>query len=440
MNWLTGSTLALAFFMVAPVGFSQVKKEEAAKPDTLKLSVAQAQQYALENNKSILNANIDIEMAKKKYWEYTSVGLPQVNAKGAFTYTPELSYLISEFSGFESLPLLLWNVNKSLGVTEQATPPASSPVNLNDYKWNLVGDLTVNQLIFSGSYLVALQSAKVYKSISELNQVKSKQDVLESIVNSYFNVLIARENKFILDSTYQNLLITLSDTKALGKNGFVEETDIDQLQITVSNVKISLDFINRQQDIAEKLLKLQLGVDLNKPLVLTDELNFLVEAMTYDKILMADFIVDDNINYKMLDAQVKGNALVLKLHESEFLPEISAYYQGEKIFNPNQFAFNAPHTIGVNLSIPIFSSGARMSRVGQAPWILKKPKIQGIKTPMPLSWIFILVNRPCKMPLIIITLNQTISAWQRKYTTGPLLNMLTGLFPASTLLQYKTSI
>jgi outer membrane protein TolC len=88
--------------------------------------------------------------------------------------------------------------------------------------------------------------------------------------------------------------------------------------------------------------------------------------MSYEKILLADFIVDDNINYKMLDAQVKANTLILKLHESEFLPDLSAFYQGEKLFNPNAIAFSAPSTIGVTLNIPIFSSGARMSRVAQA--------------------------------------------------------------------------
>jgi outer membrane protein TolC len=374
MNRLKGSTLALAFCTIALGGYSQEKKEEAAKPDTLKLSVVQAQQYALDNNRSILNANIDIEMAKKKVWETTAIGLPQVSGKGSFTYTPTLSPIISEFTEFTNLPLVLWNINNILKVNEQPSPPTSTTVNLNDYKWNLTGDISVNQLIFSGSYLVGLQSAKVYKSLSELSQVKSKQDVLESVVNSYFNVLIAHENKSILDSTYQNLLKTLSDTKALGNNGFVEETDIDQLQITVSNVKISLDFITRQQDIAEKLLKLQLGIDLNKPLVLTDELNALIEAMTYDKILMADFVVDDNINYKMLDAQVKVNALILKLHKSEFLPDLSAFYQFEHLFNPNALVFSSPNTIGVTLNVPIFSSGARMSRVGQARLDLEKAK------------------------------------------------------------------
>ena len=70
MNLLRGSMLALLMCLVGYTGFGQVKKDTVAvKSDTLKLSVAQAQQYALENNRSILNANLDIESAKKKVWE-----------------------------------------------------------------------------------------------------------------------------------------------------------------------------------------------------------------------------------------------------------------------------------------------------------------------------------------------------------------------------------
>ncbi len=377
MNLLRGSLVAFGMYLIGYTGLAQEKKDTvAAKTDTLKLSVAQAQQYALENNRSILNANLDIESAKKKVWETTAMGLPQVSAKGTFQYTPTLSAI----SSINDLGQWMYPADQALHQYEPGNgafghiPDPGAPINPNDMKWNLTGDITVSQLIFSGSYLVGLQSAKVYKSLSQLNQVKSKQDIIESVINSYFNVLIARENRFLIDSTYQNLVKTLSDMKSMGKSGFVEETDIDQMQITVSNVKTSLDFIIRQQDIAEKLLKLQLGVDLNKPLTLTDDLKSLIDALSYEKLLLADFVLDNNVNYKMLDTQVKASELLLKLRKSEFLPDLAAFYQHEKVFNTKAFAFNPPDLIGATLNIPIFSSGARLARVSQAKMDLMKSK------------------------------------------------------------------
>ena len=384
MNLLRGSLLTLGMLLLTHAGFSQVKKDtlkQEGKKDTLKLSVADAQKYALENNKSILNSNLDVEAARKKIWETTAIGLPQASAKGSFQYTPEVSPTIKQFSGLGGLGYWMYNVNNYIyqqtGDNNWNPGPAQSPpvqTNPNDLKWSLSGTVTVSQLIFSGSYLVGLQSAKVYKSLSELNQVKSKQDVLESIVNSYFNVLIAHENKQILDSTYANLLKTYADMQTMNKQGFVEETDLDQMQITVSNVKSSLDLISRMEGIAQKLLNLQLGIDLDSPVVLTDSLKPFINGLTIDQLLLNDFMLDNNVNYKMLDAQVKATELLLKLKKSEFLPDLAAFYQYYKEFNTKAFSFNPPHVIGAQLNIPLFSSGQRLAKVSQAKIELYKAR------------------------------------------------------------------
>jgi outer membrane protein len=380
MNFLYGSLFALGMLAITQVGSGQEKKE-TTKLDTLRLSVAQAQQYALENNQSILNANLDVEAAKKKIWETTAIGLPQANAKGAFQYTPEVSPTIKQFSGLGNLGYWMYNVNdyiyNTTGDQKWNPGPAQDPptqTNPNDLKWSLNGTITVSQLIFSGSYLVGLQSAKVYKSLSELNQVKSKQDVFESIVNSYFNILIAHENKMILDSTYANLIKTYSDMQTMNKQGFIEETDLDQMQITISTVKNSLDQITRMESISKKMLNLQLGIDLNMPVVLTDNLKTMIDAFTMDQLLLTDLTLDNNVNYKMLDTQVKASELLLKLSKSAFLPDLAAFYQYYKEFNKNAFSFNPPHVIGAQLNIPLFSSGQRLAKVSQAKIDLYKAR------------------------------------------------------------------
>jgi outer membrane protein len=346
---------------------------------TLKFTLSEAQTYALQNNKSVLNANLDVESAKKKVWETTAIGLPQVSGKLAFSYTPELSAVVEEFSSLSNLGFWLYNVDQSLATLDPSNKvygniPPSSPttINYDDYKWGLTGTITATQLIFSGSYLVGLQSAKVFKSISELSQVKSKQEIMETITESYFNLLIARENKQILDSTYNNLQKVFSDIQAMGKQGFIEETDVDQMHITVSTVKSSLDMITRLVSIAEKLLKLQLGIGFDKNIELTDSLNNLVTSLAYDQLLTADFVLEDNVNYKMLDASVKASELLLKLKKSEFLPDIAAYYQYQKEFNTNSISFTPPHVIGVQMNVPIFGSESKLAKVSQAKIDLMK--------------------------------------------------------------------
>jgi outer membrane protein TolC len=63
---------------------------------------------------------------------------------------------------------------------------------------------------------------------------------------------------------------------------------------------------------------------------------------------------------------VKANSLVLKLRKSEFLPELAAFYQYQKEFNDKALSFTPPHTIGLQLNIPIFGSGQKLAKVSQA--------------------------------------------------------------------------
>jgi outer membrane protein len=382
MNFLRGSLLALGVLLTTHMGFSQVRDslKQVGKKDTLKLSVEQAKQFAIENNKSVLNSNLDVESAKKKIWEITAAGLPQVNAKGSFQYTPKVSPTVEQFSSLGGLGYWMYQADQSLHTLVPGNPsfgniPTQGPpeaVNPNDLKWTLNGAVTVTQLIFSGSYLVGLQSAKVYKSLSELNQTKTKQDMLETIVNSYFNVLVAHENRMILDSTYRNLEKTFSNLKAISKQGFVDETDVDQFQITLSSVKNSLDLITRLEVISRRILNLQLGLDLDAPVVLTDKLKEFIDAMTLDKLLLAEFTIDGNVTYKMLDVQVKASELLLKLRKSEFLPELAAFYQYYKEFNNKALSFTPPHVIGAQLNIPIFGSGMKLAKISQAKIDLQK--------------------------------------------------------------------
>ena len=176
----------------------------------LRLSLKQAQDYALQNNKSILNANLDIEAAKKKVWETTTMGLPQVNATVSTSYILTMPGIFEQFvrPGIE-MKYPDGTVDREILVNRDVQ------LALDSMRFSGTLDLTVSQLIFSGSYLVGLQASKVYKSLSDLNKAKSTQDVLESVSNTYFMVLLARENATILDSTRINIEKTVTEISAM---------------------------------------------------------------------------------------------------------------------------------------------------------------------------------------------------------------------------------
>ncbi len=314
----------------------------------LSLSLDEAKKYALSNSPIIKSSELDIESAKKKIWETTAIGLPQASAKYAYSYIITLPDIYKKFA--------------VMGGTQQG----ATTMNLDDLKTSSTLDITVSQLIFSGSYLVGLQTSRVYKSLSELALSKSQQDLAESVTQSYVLVLVVKENKRIIDSMYNNLKSIYESMKAIYAQGLIEETDVDQLEITVNTLKNNADLLERQTDISERLLKFQIGYPLDKKISLTDSISYLLSNFENNEILLKNFNVENYVDYKLLETQKRLMKLNLMLNKSAFLPEVAGYYQHDKNFNNKAISFTPPDIVGISVNIPIFSSGMRLAKVSQA--------------------------------------------------------------------------
>jgi len=353
--------LLMFFSLSLNILFAQQTQKDSVQSFSLK----QAQDYALENSPLVKNANLDLESAKKKIWETTAIGLPQVNSKLAYSYQLTIPSTIEKFvgsmiTGFESLPEpVKTHLMDSL---------------IKDMRWGLTYDITVTQLLFSGSYLVGLQTTKVYKQLSEAAVIKSQLDVSEQVTNAYYLVLIAQENKNILDTTYANTAKILEYIKSTNAQGLIEETDVDQMQLTVSTLKNVMEMVTRQLEVAKNLLKFQMGIELAQKLILTDDINTLLASSDLAVLATKEFKVESNVDYGLMETQEKLMALNLKLQKSTLLPDIAAFYQHEENFNKNSFSFTPPNLIGVSMNIPIFGSGMKIAKIQQAKIAVEKAK------------------------------------------------------------------
>src|SRR5512137_2595005 len=98
----------------------------------LSLTLAEAQDLAVNNSYNVKSAQYDVEIARKKIKENLSYGFPQIDASADYTYYIQLptSLIPAEFMGGEPGDF----VELQFGV-----------------KHNLTGGITLNQLIFNGS-------------------------------------------------------------------------------------------------------------------------------------------------------------------------------------------------------------------------------------------------------------------------------------------------
>jgi outer membrane protein len=321
-----------------------------AQESPITLSLNKAIDLALENSYNTRAAANDIASAKEKVWETTTIGLPQIN--GAIDY-----------QNFLKQPITVADINGD-GVDEEF---------VFGTKQNVNASVTLSQLLFDGTYLVGLQSAKTFLKISE--QAKEKTDLVtrEAVINAYGNVLISENSILILENNIKILQKNYDDAKKIYENGLNEEEDVEQLLITLGDVKNQLNSVKRLNEIAYQMLNLTLGNSIDTKLVLTDTLDSLTEENITIDLVGETFLFENHIDYRIAENDREAKRLMMRLEQSKNLPSLSAFVNyGTQAFS-NEFSFFDNNQrwfqsslLGVSLKVPIFSSFGRKSKTAQA--------------------------------------------------------------------------
>ncbi|MEZ5084114.1 MAG: TolC family protein [Bacteroidales bacterium] len=336
----------------------------AYSQEVKKFTLREAQVYALEHNYDVINAITDIEIARKKVKENLAIGLPQIDATAGYTNFIELptQLIPAEFFGEE--PGTFQEIQ--FGTQHNAT-------------WNA----SLNQLIFSGQYIVGLMASQAYVGLVETSLEKTQIEINNLIATSYYPVIILQENKKVFDSTLVSLNEMLYETDEYFKAGFLEDTDVDQLQLLISNMQTTITNLDNQLQIARNMLKYMMGIPADVEIEVTDKMEDLLASVDREFLLDSPFDYGQHIDFILLKKQEQMAILQLKLNRSEYYPTINGFYTFQQDAMRNEFDFfnssNSWYTnqmFGVNLSLPIFSSGYRKAKVQQARLELNKLKVQ----------------------------------------------------------------
>jgi len=140
---------------------------------------------------------------------------------------------------------------------------------------------------------------------------------------------------------------------------------VDQLKLTAATIETTKSNLELQIKIATEMLKLTMGMNLEHPLVLSDNLENVFSQKEVATGSEIDFDVTQNINYQLISTQEKLMELNVKNEKAGFLPTVAAFYNHQENFNDNSFSFTPPDVVGLSVQIPIFSSWGRMSKVAQ---------------------------------------------------------------------------
>ena len=334
------------------------------------MSLQEAQAFALENAYSNKIAQLDVDKARSKVKETFAIGLPQVNASGSFTHYIDIPVnVVPDFISPTVYGVLVdEDLVPSSNVPEFGTVPAQFGT---DYVVNAGVELT--QLLFNGSYLIGLQASKVYVEFSQNQLEMNESDIRQAVASAYYGVLVSEENIKILTDNQKTLSNLLIDTRAYYEEGFTEEQDVEQLELNISQIDASIANLEKQAKNMMDLLKIQIGMPIAEEVSLTDNLNSLLQQ--YEGITLAQRNLEsqNHPSFKMAETNMQLQALNLKNQKAQFWPILSAFASHQQSAQRLEFDFFDsggewfPSTLwGVNLSIPVFSSGMKKNVVTQA--------------------------------------------------------------------------
>jgi len=310
--------------------------------------------YGISNSPEMKNADLDLEIAEKKVWETTAMGLPQISAS-------------ADFKNFIDIPTTVVPAN----MFNPMAPEGEMSGLKFGTEYNLTGSLQVSQLIFSGNYLVGLQASRTYTSISQQFKEKKEISVKESITSAYYTVMVLKANSAVLDSTILTVEELYAHAKILVEEKVTEPNSADQLELTTLQVKNAISQIKQQIVVAKNLLKFNMGYDMASEIELTESLDAFTEGTISE--VNASINTEENIDHKILATQLKLNELDLKNKKANYLPTLAGFFSHQRAAQRNEFNFFDgneswyPTTLwGLQLDIPIFSSGQKASQVSQA--------------------------------------------------------------------------
>ena len=188
---------------------------QEAPSEPLGLSLEEAVALGLTNNYSSIKSEKEVEKALSQKWEIISQGLPQINANVDYQNFLKQPVTLLPAAAFDNTQATIDVVEDYFDV-QRNNKPVNAPEGFIPVRFgtkqNVTATATWSQLIFDGSYIVGVQSARTLLQISKNAKIKTDLEVRKAVINAYGNLLMAQESVTILENNLENIpeiLVTL---------------------------------------------------------------------------------------------------------------------------------------------------------------------------------------------------------------------------------------
>ena len=341
---------------------------------TLSLSLEEAQQYAVEHNAAMLNANLEVKKAEYSRWKTLSTMLPQV--KAGFDYQNMCGYTMNFGSrgSMDMSSMMPESVTiESLGTfptTFNYPASASETSESGGIAMNPSGTFSVTASVaVTGAQIVGTMLQNIAMKMTDISRQQTEQETRANVKNVYVSILVMEQTVGLLDSSLANLQRLAATSQASVDVGAAEQVDADKLQVQVAQLRSSINSTRRSLQALRNTMLLQLGADVSKRLELTTELDDILSLDNATHLLGRGFDIEKNYSYQLLEQNEKLAKRNVAMAYMDLTPTLSAYYQysAKTYFGKDEgFNMTPPNMVGANVSLPLFTSGTRTVNIKSA--------------------------------------------------------------------------
>jgi len=316
--------------------------------------------YALENKADSKKARLKVENSEYQIQEVRSRALPEISVNGGLTYNPILQTTVVDGLNFGQPGTI---IQASFG-----------------QKWSSVAGVSLTQNLFDQSIFTGLKAAKSSREFFQINEQLTEEQVIERVANAYYQIFVTKLNLKIIEKNLENTNKVKNIIKGLYDNGLSRKIDLDRISVRISNINTQRKQIINAIELQENALKFYMGMPI--------ETNILLPQMAFE-ISMQTMEVGPNTEKRIEYLLLKKNEELLEFQkkniEANYYPTLSLtgnynyLGQGSKIplggSNSDGVYWSDFSSIGLNITIPIFSGFETKARVRQAEINLKSIKL-----------------------------------------------------------------
>lgn len=347
---MSGSLTAIAQTAPDSIAYGQARQ---AVP--MKMSRQECVRIALETNPTIKVADMELERVDYSKKETLAALFPTIDFSLAYQRSIELQ-----------------TIKMDMGGNSQAFKMGS------DNTWNMGFSASVPLVAPTLWKSLDLADTQILKTVESARA--SRLDMVDAVNRSYYALMLALASKEVLLQNYDNAKFNADLYEKKFKVGTASEYDVLRSSVQVKNIEPEL----LQADIAVKQAELQLKMLMGMDSGVTVRPDVTLEDMQHDMtayVLSVDSDLRDNTSLRSLDLDTKLLSQTVEMKKRAFIPTVAATFNlaWSSLSNGNMFKnidLNPYSTVGISVSVPLFSGGSRYYGLKGAQTQLAEMKFQ----------------------------------------------------------------